>query len=138
ESNNRAWEMYRDAMAVKKSGRYHTAIAEFAKIADIGAADARPGRNARAQIAAWKKPIADRRGPVAAEAKAAAENNAGANAIQLSRTASKIAPPHPAGHAGMGRIRSILHEKSKVLYTEAVLAESYSDFATARKRFEEV
>ena len=37
----------------------------------------------------------------------------------------------------MQRVKGALHEKSKEIYTEAVLAESYSDFATAKKKFQE-
>ena len=31
----------------------------------------------------------------------------------------------------------MLHERAKAIYTEAVLAESYSDFATAKAKFQE-
>ena len=35
-------------------------------------------------------------------------------------------------------MRGILHDRAKSIYTEAVLAESYSDFVVAKKKFKEV
>jgi hypothetical protein len=37
----------------------------------------------------------------------------------------------------MDRIRGILHDRAKALYIDAVLAESYSDFSVAKKKFQE-
>ena len=45
---------------------------------------------------------------------------------------------HPDGYAGMERIRGILTEQSKALYTEALIAESYSDFKVAYQKFKEI
>jgi tetratricopeptide (TPR) repeat protein len=42
------------------------------------------------------------------------------------------------GDLGMARIRGILNERAKAIYTEGILAESYSDFAKAREKFEEL
>ncbi len=58
-------------------------------------------------------------------------------AYQNYKGATKVDPPHPAGHAGMARVKGFLHDRAKNLYTEAVIAESYSDFTTAQKKFKE-
>jgi len=42
------------------------------------------------------------------------------------------------GRAGMERIRGILNAQAKSIYTEGVLAESYSDFTKARQKFKEL
>jgi tetratricopeptide (TPR) repeat protein len=44
----------------------------------------------------------------------------------------------PQGKLGMSRIRGVLNDRAKALYTEAILAESYSDFAKAREKFEDL
>jgi|GEM_PF-6304255 len=44
----------------------------------------------------------------------------------------------PQGRAGMERIRGLLKDRAKALYTEGILAESYSDFTKAREKFEEL
>jgi hypothetical protein len=38
----------------------------------------------------------------------------------------------------MDRIRDVLTDRAKILYTEAVIAESYSDFKTAHAKFNEI
>jgi tetratricopeptide (TPR) repeat protein len=42
------------------------------------------------------------------------------------------------GRAGMERIRGVLNAQAKSIYTEGVLAESYSDFPKARQKFKEL
>jgi tetratricopeptide (TPR) repeat protein len=61
-----------------------------------------------------------------------------AQAFKLYQRATRIDPPHPAGYAGMKRVRGILHERAKLIYAEGVLAESFSDFANAERKFKEV
>jgi len=40
--------------------------------------------------------------------------------------------------AGMNRIKDIVTERAKRIYTEGVFAESYGDFDTAEKKYREV
>ena len=42
------------------------------------------------------------------------------------------------GRDGMERIRGVLNAQAKSIYTEGVLAESYSDFTKAREKFQEL
>ena len=72
------------------------------------------------------------------EARQADQAGEFAKAFVLYRKASRIDPNRSETYVAMDRIRAILHDKAKVLYTEAVLAESYSDFASARKRYQEI
>jgi hypothetical protein len=48
-----------------------------------------------------------------------------------------IEPDSADGKKGLDRVKVILNERAKALYTEAVLAESYSDFSTAKKKFQQ-
>ncbi|MGZ3699842.1 MAG: FHA domain-containing protein, partial [Bdellovibrionota bacterium] len=137
EINKRAWEVFKEGMILKKKGKYHTAIDAFGKIPDMGASDKKILPLARLEIARCRAAIKARRDPVLAEAKAAEGAGEFAKAFHLFKRATIIDPPHPEGYAGMARVRGILHDRAKGVYTEAVLAESYSDFAIAKKKYEE-
>lgn len=135
--NQRAWEVLNEGLALKKQGKCHSAMKVLGTVGDLGASDLKPVAKAGVAIQGCQKWIKDRRDPVLAEAKQAEEGGEFSRAYGLYEKAAKIDPPHPAGHAGMKRIRGVLHERAKVIYTEAVLAESYSDFTTAEKKFRE-
>lgn len=137
EINKRAWEVYGEALALKKAGKFHSAIEVFGKVGDIGASDRKVTALAVRQAAACRAAIRNRRDPVLAEAKQSEEAGEFPKAFALYKRATVIDPPHPAGYKGMARIRDILHQRAKVIYTEAVLAEGYSDFGTAKKKFKE-
>jgi hypothetical protein len=49
-----------------------------------------------------------------------------------------IDPSYGPAAQGLDRVRKTLHERAKVIYTEAVLAESYSDFDTAKAKYKEI
>lgn len=136
--HNKAKAIFQEGLYYQKHKRYHEAIRTFAKIKDIGTSDkglvaaaSREIQNSRSQIAALRDPIL-------AEAKQREEASELAKAYHLYEKAAKVDPPHPVAYAAMNRIRKFLHDKAKNAYTEAVLAESYSDFLLAKKKFEEV
>ena len=107
------------------------------RVSDIGATDKRAEKSASAQIKATEQLIAQLRDPVLADAKQAEDSQDYPKAFSLYKKATEIDPPHPAGYAGMDRIRGILHDRAKSIYIDAVLAESYSDFETAKKKYQE-
>ncbi|MEK6705030.1 MAG: hypothetical protein AABZ06_04525, partial [Bdellovibrionota bacterium] len=135
--NKLAWDAYKDGMLLKKSGKFHSAIAQFEKVIDMGASDKRTLKLSKRMINASIAAIASLVGPVLTEAKQLEESGEHAKAFQTYRKATQIDPGNQKGHAGMDRIRGVLHEKAKAIYTEAVLAESYSDFTIAKKKFKE-
>ena len=135
--NVRAWDLYREGLALKKKGKYHEAIETFRRVMDVGASDRKVELSARARIRDTEKQITSLRDPVLADAKAAEDAQDLPKAYALYEKATVIDPPHPAGYAGMARIKGVLHERAKGLYIEAVLAESYSDFETAKKKYQE-
>jgi pSer/pThr/pTyr-binding forkhead associated (FHA) protein len=133
--NARAWDLYKEGMGLKKEKKYRDAIDTFRKVAEIGATDKKAERQAAARIRDIQKIISDLRDPVLAEAKQSEDSQDYPKAYHLYEQATEIDPSYPAGYAGMDRIRGILHEKAKALYIEAVLAESYTDFETAKKKY---
>lgn len=138
EINQQAWEVYRQGLGLQKKGRYHSAIAIFDKVKDIGATDPRIARLAARQIAKTRALIRDAREPVLAQAREAEQGGDHAKAYQFFKRATVIDPPHPEGYAGMKRVRDVLHERAKYAYTEAVLFESYSDFDAAKKKYQDI
>ncbi|MGK5086268.1 FHA domain-containing protein [Bdellovibrionota bacterium FG-2] len=136
--NKHAWDVYREAMALRKVGKFHSAIEVFQKAIDVGASDKKVHTQAKAMIQGCRQAIRDLRDPVLKEAQGLETSGDLPKAFALFKKATHIDPPHKEGYAGMERIRGVLHGRAKGIYTEAVLAESYSDFTTARKKFHEV
>ncbi len=135
--NKRAWEIYSEAIEYKKSRRFHTAIATFQHVIDVGASDKKLIPLSKKMMALCRAAIRNARNPLLKQAKEAEDGGDLVKAFALYQKATKVDPPHPVGHQGMKRIKGILHDRAKVIYTEAILAESYSDFATAKKMFQE-
>ncbi len=92
---------------------------------------------AKLEIRRCQVHIAAARDPVLAEAKTSEGAGEFSKAFSLFKKATQIDPPHPAGYAGMNRIKGVLHDRAKTVYTEAIIAESYSDFANAKRMFQE-
>jgi len=137
EINKHGWEIYADAQVLFKQRRYHRAIAGVAQVFDIGSADKKLLAASRGLIARSKAAIAGARDPVLADAKQAEEASDLPKAYKLFEKASVIDPGNMFARDGMQRIRGVLHDRAKGIYTEAVIAESYSDFATAKKKYAE-
>jgi pSer/pThr/pTyr-binding forkhead associated (FHA) protein/tetratricopeptide (TPR) repeat protein len=133
----RAQEVYAEGLALKSRGKYHSAIAVFQRVLEINPEDPRLIAKAKAGIASSRQLIADARDPALAEGKQAEDAGELAKAFKAYERANRADPGHPQARAGMERVRGVLHETAKGLYTEAVLAESYSDFATARQKYQE-
>ena len=137
EINLAGWESYRTGVALKKAGRFHSAIAQFDRVAGLGVNEKKLLNLSKKMIGACRAAIRALREPVLEQAREAEKAGNYAEAYKLFRKATKIDPPHPEGYKGIARVRGILHEKAKLLYTEGVMHESFSDFAIAQKKFEE-
>ncbi|HLD98673.1 MAG TPA: FHA domain-containing protein [Bdellovibrionota bacterium] len=135
--NRQAWTTYQEGLALKKQQKHHGAIALFRRIFEMGATDKKVTVMASRRIAQSRAAIAAKREPIMQEATQLEESGELAKAFQLYEKAVQVDPTHRAAHAGMDRLKGILHDRAKGMYTEAVLAESYSDFAVAKKKFEE-
>ncbi len=135
--NQQGWKEFKEGLKLKKEGHFYTAIASFQKVMDIGSTDKKLVLGSRQMIARCKAAIKGMRDPVLAEAKKLEESGDYVKAFALYQKATRIDPYFNGGYAGMNRIKGVLHERARGLYTEAILAESYSDFETAYKKFQE-
>jgi pSer/pThr/pTyr-binding forkhead associated (FHA) protein/tetratricopeptide (TPR) repeat protein len=137
EINIQAWDIYKEGMKLKQQKQFREAIATLKKVMEIGATDKKVAVAAKDGIRDTQQEIINLRDPVLAEAKQAEDALDLPKAFALYKKATEIDPPYPDGYAGMERIRGILHDRAKVLYIDGVLAESYSDFSVAKKKFQE-
>ncbi|MEO5969475.1 MAG: FHA domain-containing protein [Bdellovibrionia bacterium] len=135
--NKNAWVIYKEGLSFKKSGKYHTAINSFQRALELGATQKKIGILAKGEIRRCQALIKASREPVLAEAKVKEDAGEYFTAFKLYKKATQIDPPHPGGYAGMNRVKGILHDRAKVIYTEAIIAESYSDFENAKKMFKQ-
>jgi tetratricopeptide (TPR) repeat protein len=125
-----------DALAAQK--RYYPAIDAYQAIFDIPVSETSIHKSAKAGIESVERAIQEDRDPLLVEARQLEQSNEESKAFKLYERATQVDPKHPEGYAGMDRIRGLLHERAKAIYTEAVLAESYSDLATAKRKYQEV
>lgn len=138
EINSRARARLSDGLALTRKGRWYESIPIFREVLEMQPTDRAMIQAARGRIAAARSWIRARRDPLLAEAAQLEKEKQYAAAYKLYQQAAKVDPEHSAGPKGMRRIRSVLHAQSKALYTEAVLAESYSDFETAERKYRAV
>ncbi|MBC7386618.1 MAG: FHA domain-containing protein [Cryobacterium sp.] len=135
EIDKRAWDTYNEGFELHKAGKFRQAIDIYRKVAELGSIDSVLLRKAGTMIQTCKDSIRDLREPHLVKAKELEQAADLAAAFKEFQLATEVDPTHPLGWAGMERIRDILTERAKILYTEAVIAESYSDFTTAHDRF---
>ena len=134
--NKSAWNTYKQGLLFKKMRKYHTAISVFQKIPGLGSSNKKLLDRSRRMIHWCRFAIRRLRDPILDEAKK--EEDAGnlPKAFNLYKKATRADPYDRTGFVGMNRIKGFLHEQAKAIYTEAILAESYSDFSEAKKLFQ--
>jgi pSer/pThr/pTyr-binding forkhead associated (FHA) protein/tetratricopeptide (TPR) repeat protein len=138
EINKRAWDTYNEGFELHKAGKYREAIELYKKVPELGSNDGVLMKKAATMVKTCQESIRELRDPHLKKAKEFESSGDLASAFREYQAATEIDPPHPDGWSGMDRIRDVLTQKAKVLYTEAVISESYSDFATAHSKFEEI
>ena len=138
EINRNARDILKQAESLAGEDKCLEAIDVFQNVIDLDANDATIADNAKRGLDNCRQAIKATLDPVLALAKQQEEAGELLKAYKNYEKATKIDPNNKAGFEGMERIIGFLRQKAKVLYAEAVIAESYSDFDYARKKFEEV
>lgn len=135
--NENAWMAYKAANALRKQGKCLEAIESFQEVMELEVTDRRPLKMAQKGVAGCLWWIKSKRDPMLARAK----RHEAAQELDLAyrdyRQANQIDPGNAIAVAGMNRIKGVLHDRARVLFNEAIVAESYSDFDTAYKKFKE-
>lgn len=138
EINKRAWDTYNEGFELHKAGKYREAIELYKKVPDLGTNDSVLIKKSATMVKTCQDSIRELREPHLKRAKEFETNGDLASAFKEYQTATEVDPSHPDGWAGMDRIRDILTERAKILYTEAVISESYSDFKSAHAKFTDI
>ncbi len=82
--------------------------------------------------------IASERDPLLEKGKAFEKEEKYTEAYQAYSQALKVDPTDNEAPAGMNRIRGVVTNRAKGIYSEGVIAESFSDFDLAEKKYREV
>lgn len=135
EVNRQAWIAAEQAARLKKEGKLHAALREFKRIEALGPTDVRLRRLVRLEISRCQTAIARALAPLLSEARQSEDSGDFIKAFDLYDKAGRLDPGSRVVRDATDRIRKVLHERAKALYTEAILAESYSDFSAAKKKY---
>lgn len=135
--NQQAWNEYKAAVVLMEKGDCFKAISAFQRVGKIEAVDRKPAQEAEGKTAECFEKIAAKRDPLLAEARESEGRQEFKKAFDSYKAAYDADPMHAEAPEGMNRIRRVLNEKARAVYTEAVLAESYSDFRTAAAKYKE-
>ncbi len=136
--NQKAGEYLEQGLALRSAGKCHDALEVYDQGLVMKPTDVVIAKKLGDAVEGCKRLIAKLRNPVLRAAKRAEGAKEYARAYKLFERVSRIDPPHPAGPAGMARVRGKLHEIAKTAFAEAVVAEGYSDLTRARKLYEEI
>ncbi len=134
--NLHAWEELKRAQELAKRS-CREGIVAFREVIQMGSSDRRPGLEAEKGLKACREEIRAKVEPALRDAEAAEKAGEARKAYEGYRTVVKWDPEHEQARAGIERVRETLHLRAKAAYTEAVLAESYSDFSLARTKYQE-
>jgi pSer/pThr/pTyr-binding forkhead associated (FHA) protein/tetratricopeptide (TPR) repeat protein len=138
ETNARALEVIESADLQRREKRWLESIDTYDSAIKLGPEDKKIAERARKGIASARNGLKAAIEPLLADASEAESQGDFARAFQSFEKARELDPGELQAREGMARIRGILTDQLKGLYTEAVLAESYSDFAQARSKFEQI
>lgn len=138
ELNQQGWAIFKEATVLRKQRKYLSAVDVYSKIFDLGVSDPRLPKMAQAMILKSKSDLRKAVQPVLQKAKELEAAGDLSGAFGFFKKTTQINPNESAGYAGMNRVRGVLHDRAKILYTEAILAESYSDFVNAKRLYNEI
>lgn len=136
--NKNGWELFSQAQDFKRREKYVEAMEALAKIRDLGVSNQDLLRRTSQLILDIRSVIRSRVEPLFEQATVQEKVGDIVGAYKLYEKMSQIDPTDRRATLGMDRIREVLEEKAKIVYTEAVMAESYSDFPVAKAKFMEV
>jgi len=135
--DNQGFKLYHENLALQKKGSYHLAITNFVKILDIGISDKKLIELIKKNIKICRYQIEKMREPVFRKAKKLEKNGQFLEALALYKKLTSIDPSYAVAYSSIKKMNHVLHDQAKIIYTEALIAESYSDFSVSKKMFED-
>ena len=138
ETNQHAREIIESADVLRREARWLDAVAQYESALKLEATDKKLVARAKAGIEKSRDGLKAELEPLMIQAREHEVHGEVAKAFQTYEKIKAIDPKSSEAREGMNRIRNALGEQAKNLYTEGVLAESYSDFAQAKAKFEQI
>jgi pSer/pThr/pTyr-binding forkhead associated (FHA) protein/tetratricopeptide (TPR) repeat protein len=135
--NAEGWKTFQEGRALQKRNNCHSAIRIFSGIDGQTVTDSKLIRSAAAGIRECRERITSQVRPLLEEGKSYETKAEWRKAYSVYERVDLIDPGNAIARDGRDRIRKTLHDRAKIHYTEAVVAESFSDFDTAKRKFEE-
>lgn len=126
------------AKALQSAQKFQEAIDAFEEVLELESKIEEFESKVPGEIQACKDSIQALRDPLIMKGKEFEAQGELAKAFREYEHASRIDPTYPEAFLGMDRIRGVLTEQAKGIYTKGVLSESYSDFDDAQRQFESI
>jgi pSer/pThr/pTyr-binding forkhead associated (FHA) protein/tetratricopeptide (TPR) repeat protein len=138
EIRRRSWADYDQAQARLKAGNYFGALDLYDELASRDGLEKELIEKIQKDIRTAEDSIAARRDPLIAKGQELEKAMNYPDAYKAYALAAKEDPTDEVAPAGMERIRGVLTSKAKAVYSEGVIAESFSEFDLAEKKYREV
>ncbi len=135
---NKGWKDFNETVEKVKARKYYEALDAFDEILSRNIDDAKLNKSIKEEIKKAESAIEVEREPHITSAKQLEKDGKLTEAYRSYQKALDADPMDEESPEGMKRIKGILSEKAKHIYTEGVFAESFGDLETAEKRYREV
>lgn len=138
EIRKKTREEYRQAEARLKAGDFFGALDGYDALLENAAIEKELADQVKKGIRTAEDSIAAKRDPLIAQGHEFEKAMNYAEAYKVYSMAAQVDPTDDQAPAGMERIRGVLTSKAKAVYSEGVIAESFSEFDVAEKKYREV
>jgi pSer/pThr/pTyr-binding forkhead associated (FHA) protein/tetratricopeptide (TPR) repeat protein len=138
EIRRKAWVDYRIGEARLKAGDFFGALDRFDELLEQQGIEKDLADRIQNDIRTAENSIAEKRDPLIAKGRELEKALNYTDAYKAYAMAAEVDPTDEAAPAGMDRIRGVLTSKAKAVYSEGVIAESFSEFDLAEKKYREV
>ncbi len=138
EINKNATVILREGARLAAQDQCHAAVKKYRSVLEeLGVSDPKLLSKAKAGIQSCRDRVLAAVTPILGQATEAEGAGQIQEAFGLYRKAAAIDPGNSQALKGMNRLRGTMTEMARALYTEAVLAESLSDFDDAKGKYEQ-
>jgi len=129
---------YQSALEFEKDKKYYEALDHFDELLSRKLDDAKLTQTIKDEITKVEQLIASEREPLLTQAKQYEQDGKLTDAYRTYQKVLTVDPMEEEAPEGMKRIKGVLTDRAKHIYTEAVFAESYGDVETAERKYREV
>lgn len=136
--NQKGWKWFREAKRLQSAKSYLPALAKIHRALSLALSDLQLKHLLKTLEQQCESELAALLAPLLAAAQDAENQGDWVKAYHNYQQALALDGQNAAVRLALQRVKLILHERAKEVYTEGIIAESYSDFGNAHRLFEEV